>query len=252
MVKFGTEKTATQPTYERFCVEKKKRAKTTRFWTICFACVACVVVFVLCCVLKQKKSNQVFGSKAFFVIVGKFDSLFEADSFSERVESSGGAGTVLARDSFWVVAFVYPSKKEAELVVKNLKSDSWSAAVEEISIKKPQMSNLLASQKAAINALKSGIDVLYSNAILYETKSGSDAKIYSSIVKLKKILVRLKGNLGESDKDAMIFDAVQELCECLNDFLKSSFSKEIYSSKLKALCVHSVVCFSEMISQIDK
>ena len=185
-------------------------------------------------------------------MVGKFDKIADAKDMADNVEVAGGAGYVWAEDTFWVIAFAYPSQKEAESVQKQLQTSGWDAVIEKKEIKKIKTKSLSSSQMQAINLLYDLLDQFYENALIVDKNEKSGAKVFSELAKSKKDVSLAVKRLQKSELDLLLQEKLSQIETELDDFFNSSFQQNLYSSGIKYLCIKTLFICVELFDEVQK
>ena len=237
MQKNKNEKSATF--YYSYSINKKceKNGKAFKILFVGIAVFAVIVVFVVFAKMKHNGTKK-FSSCAYLVIVGSFDNASEAKDYSEKVEKSGGSGFVFVDDKYEVIAFAYPKLALAEMVQKNLIDSGWKAKIKRININGGNK-GLTAMQKSAKSFLFYCITKLYDLAIHYDSKAINSVGVHKNLSKIGRECIQYAEKLNLDGDD--IRKCLEEIELNIKNFLKESYSNNLYSSGIKYLCV-KVIC----------
>lgn len=240
--------------YELYFFESagKQRRKGAKFWFVLILSLALVLAIVLFAVFKKSTNRDKFSKKAFLVVVGKYDFVSDAKDMADNVEVAGGAGFIWVDDSFWVVAFAYPTKEMAENIEKQLSGSKWRCEIEEIKLKKPKKSRLSNSQWRAVEGLWDCMNNLFEIALALDRKEISAANAYKQISKQRKDIAFLEKKMGDDELDRVFAERLEAVKGEIDEFLKSSFPNNLYSSGIKSICVKCVYLCSGLWSEVEK
>lgn len=104
--------------------KKNLNKKNNFFFTICIIII--ISLISLLTFLKPKDSkNYLF----YFVEINSFETYSQALSLSTEIKEKGGAGYIFLQNRYRVLACFYSTKKEAQNVVSNLKTEYKTACV---------------------------------------------------------------------------------------------------------------------------
>lgn len=234
--------------------EKNRGSKSghKKWWLILVFVVALLVVVIVFSINKIKSSKVVFDKWLYLVVVGKFGNIADAKDLADNVEISGGAGYIWVEDTFWVVAFVYPTKEAADNVSSQLKATSWKSSVEKIELKKPKKAKLKNSQNNAVDLLWQMLNDFYNFAIEVDTKENQNAKVHKNLTDIKQQIKSVQNKLQDTDIDLCLKESLAVVYDELDGFLKASFPKNLYSSGIKLLCVKTAQACSSLYGQLEK
>ena len=225
----------------------KKSGKKWKFVFI-FLCLALLVAVSSFFAVRQKRKNEKFDKNCYLLVVGNFAYAADAKEVADSVEKVGGAGFVWVDKSFEVVAFAYPTQKDAAKVQKNLESTTWETTIKKINLKKPKLNRAVQSQKNAIDYLWNLIDRLYKISLNFDQENISNAEAHKQLSKISKELNQLQLKLERNEVNSVVYSGINLIKNEIDDFLKKSYAKNLYSSGIKLICVKTIYTCSTMQS----
>lgn len=234
-------KNATASIYECYAIPSKKKKKVGQKVVLVLLVFVIVFVVVFFAIHKAKQKNEVFGDKAFFVVVGKFEKRLDAKNFADKVKGAGGAGSIIAKDKFCVVAFAYPTKSMAENVVKRLNESNWQAEILEIDIK-PKSKNT--TEKGMLLKLKKIAGKFFDLAIDFDKENKTEAEVQNELSKIKIEILEVLKSIDDNDNYLALKETLEDLKEEIEECQKISFAKNICSGDIKSFCIFALwECF---------
>ena len=230
-------------TYSKF--KRQKGKLKINFMFVIFSVFFVGVFFVACF---AKGNEQVLWSekhKFYFVMVGENLSTSSANACRKRIESAGGAGTIVGESSgnYACVIFVYDDENSAEKIrkssqkifdycyIKCVSTQSLSKKIQNSIKNEPQILRCF-EYLFEIN------DVLKTNLFDYEKGNISFSALCKQTLKSKNKIDDLeKGVTGETDLEKEVLTSLSVLSGLAGSFLEQSIKGESDVMMYRKLCV---------------
>ena len=200
--------------------------------------------------LKTKKYLFASGQTLYAYYTAFCDSSAVAEAESANQKDLGGAGYVYSQQGYYVCAFIYTNREDAESVCrKNAGGGIVEIKTQIMSQKLQKMVKNNENWLNMIHLIEDGFNALRQVAIDSDLENLSDAEVFS------RIFVWLEKANDLSYKFSKTDDVMNEICDLLifdlKNFIASSGTMPQRSSGLKGLCFKMIELYNLSVSCLE-